>query len=232
MKLLLHIDGGSRGNPGPSGGGVVLADEHGRPLLEAGYFFGIKTNNQAEYSALLRGLDAAAERGATEVAIYSDSELLVRQLNGDYRVKSPQIAPLFAQARTRLEGFRRWKAEHVMREQNGRADELANLAMDARRDVVEVSGSNGSVPAKPPASPKSRRVRVVCTRAPARGACPADCKQGHACVIDATLPAGLCIEPAEAVVKAVRAIRGGAPAARIVNCPRAGCGAQFSVRPE
>src|SRR5262245_35294918 len=75
MKLQMHIDGGSRGNPGPSAGGVVLADERGTAVLEAGYFFGVHTNNEAEYTALLRGLDAAVGRGVTELTIYSDSEL-------------------------------------------------------------------------------------------------------------------------------------------------------------
>lgn len=229
MKLLMHIDGGSRGNPGPSGGGVVIADERRSPVLEAGYFFGTKTNNQAEYSALLRGLDAAIERGATELMIYSDSELLVRQLNGDYRVKSPQIAPLFSAARKMLDRLARWKAEHVFREQNSRADELANLAMDAGRDVIETDRAGGDAPSPASSGPRPR-IQAICTIAPARGACRAGCKAKDRFVFDATVAAGLCIEPAEAILKAVRAIREGADSVGDTTCPQAGCRAVFSIR--
>lgn len=242
MNILMYIDGGSRGNPGPAAGGVVILDAEEVPLLEAGYWFGRKTNNQAEYGALLRGLDEALARGATEIHIRSDSELLVRQLNGDYRVKSEVIVPLFNQARTTLEKFKRWKAEHVPRAMNARADELANLAMDASADVIEsdwpkaaAAPQKSSKPAPSENKPAHRakkpspdgNVIVKCTRAPAPGSCPAHCRKNAAYVFNATVPAGLCIEPARIVVAAVVS-----RAEQIVTCPKPDCGAVFSVEPE
>ena len=136
MKLQIHIDGGARGNPGPAGAGVVVRTEDGKPLWEAGFFLGRMTNNMAEYHGLLKALDFALAAGASGVSISSDSELLVRQINGDYRVKNLRLQGLFDLAWTRLRQLEHWKIQHIYREQNKRADELANLAMDAESDVV------------------------------------------------------------------------------------------------
>jgi ribonuclease HI len=138
MKITIHIDGGARGNPGSAGAGIVLRGVDDAPLLEAGYYLGHQTNNVAEYTALLKALEAAKQAGATELSIFSDSELLVRQINGEYRVKNPALKDLFDDAFGRLRSFAKWEVRHVRREQNARADELANLAMDACEDVVEV----------------------------------------------------------------------------------------------
>lgn len=135
--LILHVDGGARGNPGPAAAGVVLREQGGRALLEAGYRLGRMTNNQAEYSALLLGLQSAERCGAQKLTIYSDSELIVRQVLGQYRVKSPELKPLFEQVRARLDALASWQMHHVPRERNARADELLNRALDAGRDVVE-----------------------------------------------------------------------------------------------
>ncbi len=94
MKLVLHFDGGSRGNPGPAGAGVVLGDVQGQGVYEAGFYLGRMTNNMAEYSGLVKGLEEANRRGARELTIFADSELVVRQLNGDYRVKNDKLRPL------------------------------------------------------------------------------------------------------------------------------------------
>ena len=138
MKAIIHIDGGARGNPGVSGAGIVLRGADDQPLVEAGYYLGHQTNNVAEYTALLKALEAAKRAGATQLVIHSDSELLVRQINGEYRVRNPALKDLFDDAFGRLRGFEKWEVRHVRREQNVRADELANLAMDACDDVVEV----------------------------------------------------------------------------------------------
>src|SRR4051812_23816874 len=98
LTLTLHFDGGSRGNPGPSGIGVVLLDENNTPLYELGEFLGIKTSNFAEYTALNRGLAAATVFGAAKLNVLSDSELVVRQINGQYKIKSPDLLPLFHSA--------------------------------------------------------------------------------------------------------------------------------------
>lgn len=132
MKLVLHVDGGARGNPGPAAIGVVLATSDGTVLEEVSEQIGVATNNVAEYRAVLRGARRARELGATELELIGDSELVVRQLNGAYRVKHPAMKPLFAEARAALEQFERWEIRTVPRAQNARADQLVNAALDAR----------------------------------------------------------------------------------------------------
>lgn len=134
---VLYTDGGSRGNPGPAGYGFVLTDGSSGTLLERGGFIGRATNNEAEYAGLLAGLEAALESGAKGILVRSDSELLVKQLNGQYKVKSPRLVPLCIKARRLLERFESWRVEHVRREFNARADELANEAMDSGMQSAE-----------------------------------------------------------------------------------------------
>jgi ribonuclease HI len=129
-SVVLNADGGSRGNPGPAGYGFVLKESSGRVLCERGGFIGRATNNEAEYAGLLAGLEAALEAGARRILARLDSELLVKQLNGAYKVKSRNLMPYFLKARQILERFESWRVEHVRRELNSRADELANEAMD------------------------------------------------------------------------------------------------------
>jgi ribonuclease HI len=106
MQAILYTDGGSRGNPGPAGAGVVLLDAQGQvPLHEAGYFLGAMTNNAAEYRGLIRGLGVAAELGVTHLDVRCDSELMVQQINGKYKVKSEKLRPLFERAVRLLGGF-------------------------------------------------------------------------------------------------------------------------------
>ena len=131
--LILQFDGGSRGNPGPAGIGVSLCDEDGTPLYELAEFLGRCTNNVAEYTALLRGLAAARRIGATRVEVHSDSELLVRQINGIYKVKSPDLKPLYQKVTALMDQIGHVTVGHVYREGNERADELANMAMDTGR---------------------------------------------------------------------------------------------------
>jgi len=130
---LLYADGAARGNPGPAALGVVLYDGDGRLLTEFGEYIGRATNNVAEYHALIRGLEAARAAGITVLHVFLDSELLVRQLNGQYRVKSPSLLPLHGQARALLAGFQSARVEHVGRGGNRRADLLANRALDQAR---------------------------------------------------------------------------------------------------
>ena len=134
-KLLLQFDGGSRGNPGPAGIGVTLTTPAGKTLYELAEFLGNHTNNFAEYTALIRGVAAAVELGATELVIRADSQLVVRQIQGQYRVKSPDIRPLYQQATALLEKIPKWSISHLYREHNSRADTLANLAMDGRTKI-------------------------------------------------------------------------------------------------
>jgi ribonuclease HI len=132
---VLQFDGGSRGNPGPAGIGVTITDEKQNPVYELAEFLGTCTNNVAEYTALLRGLTAAVTLGATKLTVRSDSELLVRQINGIYKVKSPDLKPLYQQAVSLISKIGEVKVSHTYREGNTRADELANMAMDERGKI-------------------------------------------------------------------------------------------------
>jgi ribonuclease HI len=127
--LTVCFDGASRGNPGRAAIGVVVLKD-GAPVDEIGETIGETTNNVAEYRALLRGLDEAARRGARTLRLCSDSELVVRQLSGRYKVRSPQLAPLHRTALAKMRGFERVTVVHVPREQNQGADALANRALD------------------------------------------------------------------------------------------------------
>ena len=131
MRFRAHIDGAARGNPGPAGAGVFVEAEEDRPAEEHFEALGKATNNVAEYRALLLALKRAQERGDSEVAIASDSLLLVEQMRGRFRVKAPHLQPLFAEALLRAKAFRRFSIRHVRRELNGDADRLANLGADA-----------------------------------------------------------------------------------------------------
>lgn len=134
-RVIVNVDGGSRGNPGPAGAGIVVSADDGTVLLERGIFIGHATNNVAEYHGLIGGLESAALLNASEVEIVSDSELLVRQMNGQYRVKNPGLKPLYDKACALARQFTRCRFRHVRREQNVLADKLANLAMDRRGEV-------------------------------------------------------------------------------------------------
>jgi len=131
LRVILHVDGGARGNPGPAAIGVVISSPDGEVLEELAETIGVATNNVAEYRALLRGLERAGALGATEVEIVNDSELVARQLTGAYKVKHPAMKPLHAEAIAALRRFERWRVKSVPRAQNARADALVNQALDA-----------------------------------------------------------------------------------------------------
>jgi probable phosphoglycerate mutase len=137
QKAVVYIDGGSRGNPGDAAFGVWACDEDNRPVAAFGRFLGKMTNNEAEYSGLLAALQWAAQEDVQELHVWSDSELMVKQMKGQYRVKSANLKPLFEDAKRRTRSFARFAIEHVRREGNTEADRLANLAMDARGPVDE-----------------------------------------------------------------------------------------------
>lgn len=145
MRAVLRTDGGARGNPGPAGAGFVLDTPEGERIAGGGCFLGETTNNIAEYRALLWGLEVALAQGVTELTVYSDSELLVRQMNGVYKVKHANLKPLFVQALGLVRRFQKIDVRHVRREENREADALANAAMDAR-GVVGDAAVPGSDP--------------------------------------------------------------------------------------
>jgi ribonuclease HI len=130
VKLVVHVDGGSRGNPGPAAAAAVVATPDGDVLDEASVTLGHATNNVAEYRGLLLGLQRAREHGASEVEVVNDSELVAKQVNGEYKVKNAEMAALHGQAMDALAGFERWTVRSVPRAQNAAADALVNRALD------------------------------------------------------------------------------------------------------
>lgn len=132
--LISYTDGGARGNPGPAGIGVVLQNKDGETIGEWSEFLGIATNNQAEYKALLLALKQAVALGAIELECRLDSELVVKQLKGEYKVKHPDLKPLFEQAKSLISQIKNVSFKHIPRELNKQADRLANQAMDQGGD--------------------------------------------------------------------------------------------------
>ena len=130
---MAHIDGGARGNPGPAGYGVVIEDRQGQPIEQLCDFLGLQTNNFAEYSALLAALDYALRHQVRALKVLSDSELLVKQMNGQYKVRSAPLQELHRRAKELARQLAWFRIEHVRREKNRDADRLANQAMDAGR---------------------------------------------------------------------------------------------------
>ena len=130
-KLTVYADGGARGNPGPAGAGAYLENETGEPVARVYKYLGETTNNVAEYSALIFGLKEAKRQGALEILVRMDSQLVVRQILGEYKVKNENLQKLHEQAIELLKAFPRYRFEHIPREKNEEADRLANLAIDS-----------------------------------------------------------------------------------------------------
>jgi len=139
MYLRIHTDGGSRGNPGPAAASVLIRDKQGKTLFSRGYFLGTATNNVAEYEGLLRSLSEAARLGGTKLEICCDSELVVKQINGEFRVKNAKLRPLYLQVMRQLAEFDHTTVQHVYREDNVEADALVNAALNAEADMDDLS---------------------------------------------------------------------------------------------
>lgn len=146
--LVANVDGGARGNPGPAGYGVVIEDEVGRPVAELSEYLGRQTNNFAEYSGLLAALHYTLRHGFKALKVVSDSELMVKQINGQYKVSSPTLKELYEQAVKLIDQLECFEINHVLREKNREADRLANLAMDRgiakKAPVVSPEGVGGA----------------------------------------------------------------------------------------
>ncbi len=151
-ELTVYTDGGSRGNPGPAAAGFIINDAEGRRLAAKAFYLGETTNNVAEYTALIRALEAVRQVGAESLTVLCDSELVVKQLNGQYKVKSEQIRPLYEQAKGLTAHFPVCHVRHVRREKNKEADELVNRALDAGHDI--------DPKAAPTASIRQKRLRL------------------------------------------------------------------------
>jgi ribonuclease HI len=133
MKVIVHVDGGARGNPGPAAAACVISSPEGEVLGEHAQLLGAVTNNVAEYRALLLGLEQARELGASEIEVIGDSELIAKQVRGIYKVKHEAMKPLHSEAKAALKQFERWSIRTVPRAQNAHADALVNAALDQAR---------------------------------------------------------------------------------------------------
>ena len=153
-----NIDGGSRGNPGPASYGVLIRDPHGQVVAKLKKYIGRSTNNVAEYYGLIAALDYAQQHSIRALRIESDSELLVRQMRGQYKVKSPELRPLYERARKMVQTFDTFKIDHVYREQNAEADALANEALDetSGRSAAPKLDVTSSKPQPPPRKIRAR----------------------------------------------------------------------------
>lgn len=174
--LTLEFDGGSRGNPGPAGIGVVVRAKDGTPIVTLGRFIGRATNNVAEYRALITALEEAKKLGAKKIAIRGDSELIIKQMKGEYRVKHPDMKDLYDEAQFLIHQFNEATITHNLRHKNELADKLANLAMDRKRDVTDANVDESPLDAPAP----------VATEAGDRFECP---KCG--CAISVTKPSSV-----------------------------------------
>lgn len=224
MTWTLFTDGGSRGNPGPAGAGIVLEDPSGRTVYAVGLYLGSMTNNAAEYRALLAGLEEAVRREVRGLRVVSDSELIVRQINGQYRVKSADLLPLYEQVKALLRRIPAATVVHVRREENQRADALVNRALDAKRDVAQRPGGEAPPPA---ATWPPDRFRAVCSTAP-NEPCPNGLVAGKSWTFYGVTPAGLCVHAATGILGAVAASQAGSESVT-APCARVGCGALFTV---
>jgi ribonuclease HI len=135
VRAIVHVDGGARGNPGPAAAACVISTPDGEILGEHAELLGEVTNNVAEYRALLLGLRQARELGVSEVEVVNDSELIAKQINGQYKVKHASMRPLYLDALAALREFDRWSVRTVPRAQNAQADALVNAALDQARDA-------------------------------------------------------------------------------------------------
>jgi ribonuclease HI len=133
FDIIANIDGGARGNPGPAAYGVVVRNAQGEVVKEWGEYLGIQTNNVAEYSGLLAALEYAVRENRKSVKVLSDSELLVRQMRGQYKVKNPALRELYDRAQALTRKLEHFSIEHVLRERNREADRLVNQVLDSRR---------------------------------------------------------------------------------------------------
>ena len=254
MNVEIHVDGGARGNPGPAAAGVVIRDRDQMTLLhEGGYFLGVLTNNAAEYQGLIRALEFAVQLGARDVITYSDSQLMVRQITGVYQVKSPALKPLCKQACQLLSRFDDWKITHVYRDQNQRADELANMAMDARKDIILTttssdgySSGSGNQKQEDQATPQLPRVGGTDESGQEKPSlnwnatllrdsgvtCPSHCAAGREYRFGPGTPTGMCLHGAWAVMGEIFADKGktGDKNDTVVACGLCGVSIQITQR--
>ncbi len=194
--ITAYTDGGSRGNPGPAGYGVLVQGEDGAMVAELSEFLGIHSNNVAEYSALLGALEYALAHGHSHLRVISDSELMVKQIRGQYSVKSPDLRPLYEEARRRIARLQGFEIQHVLRGKNKKADQLANDAMD--RGMRRTPAASAQTPAASsansitsPSAPASRPTSAAAK--PAQGPIRGIVRHGAIQLPEDALPEGTVV---------------------------------------
>jgi probable phosphoglycerate mutase len=194
--IYAHCDGGSRGNPGPSGFGAVITDAAGNTLAELSEFLGIRTNNFAEYSGLLAVLAWALEHQHPRLKVVSDSELMVKQIQGRYKVNSPDLKPLWQQARDRIAKLEAFEITHALRHKNKDADALANQAMDrGTRKSNGPAPSVESLPLRPRSAPEPAKPASAAGKVAGSGMLRGYTKEGSIHLLGgATLPDGIFVK--------------------------------------
>lgn len=227
----LFTDGGSRGNPGPAAAGIVLSDPAGRIIHSSGHFLGRATNNIAEYRAMIFGLQEALRREITHLRVCSDSELMVHQLNGVYRVKNEHLRPLYEQALGLLQRFKQISIEHIRREGNTLADDMVNRALNAKADVrgPAFGGATAATAAGGAAATSSVPQFTARCTAEADEECPGVVSAEGEWPFKGTVPPGLCIYAAAGILQAVLSAAAGAETIAAA-CARPGCPARFQIR--
>jgi probable phosphoglycerate mutase len=187
-SAIAYTDGGARGNPGPAGYGVYIVGPTGETLAELSRYLGLQTNNFAEYSAMLGALDWALANGVTSLRIVSDSELMVKQMQGKYKVASPGLKPLYDEARAKSRKLENFRIEHVLRGKNKRADALANAAMDQG-----MRGAGRAVAAPAAAVPQQKKLLETAPKPAPRGMRGVVEPDGRIKLIEDDLPDGTIV---------------------------------------
>ena len=171
MELFINVDGGSRGNPGPGASGWLIKDKNGKILVKEGLFFKECTNNQAEFTALKMALKAASDYGKCSLNIKADSQLMVRQYLGEYKIKNPELQILMGEIKQLAKNFKQITITHIPREQNKEADAICNLIMDKalgiKSSVIETKPESISVQKPQTAQPQKLQPAVIKTKKPA-----------------------------------------------------------------
>jgi len=183
--ISAHCDGGARGNPGPAGFGVYVQSHEGMVLAELSEFIGFKTNNVAEYSGLLASLDFALQNGHPRLRVVSDSELMVKQIQGKYKVNSPDLRPLYEEAKRKIAKLEGFQIEHALRAKNKHADRLANLAMDR--------GMGKRTPTMATPYPEAAKLREPAPRQEASQPVKGFVRDGVVHLLEGTLPDGIFV---------------------------------------
>jgi probable phosphoglycerate mutase len=198
--LIAHCDGGSRGNPGPSGYGAVIEDSNGRVLARLSEYLGKRTNNYAEYSAMLAVLDWCLKNNQPRVRVVADSELMVKQMKGQYKVNSPDLRPLWVEAHRRANQLEKFEIVHTLRGGNKEADQLANDAMDrgmGRTPAASTAPASGSSAPKPASQPSPKiqpREAAQPAKSAPRQVLEGFVKNGVVHLIDGELPDGIFVK--------------------------------------